>query len=178
MTPNSVTRTRTLCRVLTMCALLAMTATIAACTNYVFLPVDVAYDKLSPPYVVSFVNETGAPFDVLPSSTGTRAGYESVHVAPGESFKAILQLRRFTVGKDSSVAGAQLLDSPFFEHSPPDKAELRFMQDGPHSLLIAIQHPSWFNQYVKTAAKPIELVVPLHGFSLTPLFPKGPQAAP
>jgi len=158
--------------------LLAYALAIAACTNYVFLPVDVAYDKLSPPYVVSFVNQTGAPFEVRPSGTGARAGYTNVSVAPGESFKAILQLRRFTVGKGSSVAGAQVIDGPFFEHSPPDKAEIRFLQGDPRSIFIALQHPSWFDEYSRPAAAPVELIVPVRAFALAPLFPRGPPGGP
>lgn len=165
-------------RSLVALALLAFTLAIGACTTYVFLPVDVSYDKLSPPYVVSFVNETGAPFEVRPSSTGARAGYTNMRVAPGESFKAILQLRRFTVGKGSSVAGAQVVDGPFFEQSPPDKAEIRFVQGEPHSMFIALQHPSWFDEYAQPAAAPAELVVPVRAFSLTPLFPRGPPGGP
>lgn len=169
--PNAILR-----RSLAALALLALT--LGACTTYVFLPVDVAYDKLSPPYVVSFVNETGTPFEVRPSSTGTRAGYSNVRVAPGESFKAILQLRRFTVGKGSSVAGAQVIDGPFFEQSPPDKAEIRFVQGDPRSMFIALSHPSWFEDYSRPTAAPVELVVPVRAFALVPLFPRGPPGGP
>lgn len=161
-----------------LAALALLAVALSACTTYVFLPVDVAYDKLSPPYVVSFVNETGAPFEVRPSSAGAQAGYTNVRVAPGESFKAILQLRRFTVGKGSSVAGAQVIDGPFFEQSPPDKAEIRFVQGDPRSMFIALQHPSWFDEYSRPDAAPKELVVPLRAFSLTPLFPRGPPGGP
>ena len=140
-----------------LAALALIAFALGACTTYVFLPVDVAYDKLSPPYVVSFVNETGAPFEVRPSSTGAQAGYANVLVAPGESFKAILQLRRFTVGKGSSVPGAQVIDGPFFEQSPPDKAEIRFVQGDPRSMFISLRHPSWFEGYVRQDASPIEL---------------------
>ncbi len=159
-------------------ALLAFAVAISACKTYVFLPIDVSYEQLSPPYVVRIVNETGAPFYVRPSSTGTRAGYATVRVQPAESFKAILQLRRFTVGTGSSVPGAQVLDNPYFEHSPPDMAELRFTQSDPHSLLISIQSPTWFDKYVKSDAMPDELVVSLREFSRTPLFPRGPRGGP
>ncbi len=158
-------------------ALLALLA-LGACTTYVFLPVDVAYDNLSPPYVVSFVNETGAPFEVRPSSAGAQAGYTNVRVAPGESFKAILQLRRFTVGKGSAVAGAQVIDGPFFEQSPPDKAEIRFVQGAPRSMFIALRHPSWFEEYSQPEATPKVLVVPLRVFTPAPLFPRGPPGGP
>ncbi len=151
---------------------------LAACRSYVFLPVDVAYEKLSPPYVVSFVNRTGAPFDVLPSSTGQQRGYASVSVPPGGSFRAILQLRRFSVGTGSSVQGAQVLDSPYFEQAMADKAEVRFQQTEPRSILIALQHPSWFSEYEKADAAPLELVVPLRDFPPEPLFPLGPRAGP
>ncbi len=165
-------------RSLAALALLAFTLALGACTTYVFLPVDVAYDKLSPPYVVSFVNETGAPFEVRPSSAGAQAGYTNVRVAPGENFRAILQLRRFTVGKGSSVTGAQVIDGPFFEQSPPDKAEIRFVQGDPRSMFIALRHPSWFEQYARPTAEPVELIVPLRAFSLAPLFPRGPPGGP
>jgi len=178
MIPIRFVRAATLRRAVTTFALLALAATIAACKSYVFLPVDVVYEKLSPPYVVSIVNDTGAPFDVLPSSTGKRAGYATARVQPGEKFKVILQLRRFTVGAGSSVAGAQVLDNPYFEHAPPDKAELRLVQADPYSLFIAIQHPSWFDEYVKSDAAPVELVVHLREFSRVPLFPKGPTTGP
>ncbi len=150
----------------------------AGCTSYVVLPVDVRYEKVSPPYVVTFVNETGAPFDVRPSASGAQAGYANVAVLPGEKFSAILQLRQFTVGAGSSVRGAQVLDSPFFEHSPPDKAEIRFLQRDPHSLLVAIRHPSWFEPYAQTTTAPMELIVPVKAFSLRPLFPRGPTGGP
>lgn len=161
-----------------LAALAFLAVALSACTTYVFLPVDVAYDKLSPPYVVSFVNETGTPFEVRPSSAGAQAGYTNQRVAPGESFKAILQLRRFTVGKGSSVAGAQVIDGPFFEQSPPDKAEIRFVQGDPRSMFIALRHPSWFDEYAQPDATPMELVVRLRGFALTPLFPRGPPGGP
>lgn len=168
----------TLRRAVATFVLLALAATIAACKSYVFIPVDVTYEKLSPPYVVSIVNATGAPFDVLPSSTGKRAGYATIRVPPGQSFKAILQLRRFTVGAESTVPGAQVLDNPYFEHSPPDRAELRLVQNDPHSLLIAIRHPSWFDEYVRPDARPVELAVQLREFSRNPLFPRGPHGGP
>jgi len=170
--------TATLRRAWACCALLALAAALAACRSYVFLPVDVAYEKLSPPYVVSIVNDTGAPLEVLPSSTGTRAGYAGVRVPAGGSFKAILQLRSVSVGAGSSVAGAQVLDNPYFEHAPPDKAEMRLKQGDPHSLLIAIHDPSWFSEYQKSEAAPIELVIPLRRFSRAPLFPQGPRGGP
>ncbi len=159
-------------------ALIAIAATVTACRSYVYMPVDVTYEKLSPPYVVSIVNDTGAPFDVLPSSTGKRAGFPAVRVAPGGNFRAILQLRRFTVGAGSQVPGAQVLDNPYFEHAPPNQAELRLMQNDPHSLLIAVRHPAWFDEYVSQHATPPELMVPLREFSRAPLFQRGPRGGP
>ena len=158
--------------------LLALAGFLAACKSYIFLPVDVAYEKLSPPYIVDFVNQTGSPFDVLPSSTGKLAGFAPVSVMPGQSFRAILQLRRITVGAGSTVVGAQVVDSPYFEQSPPDKAEVRFVQGDPRSKLIALQHPSWFTEYERTDAMPLVLAVTLRDFSPAPLFPRGPRAEP
>ena len=159
-------------------ALFALSLAIGGCVRYVFLPVDVAYHKLSPPYVLNFVNETGAAFEVRPSSTGAGAGLANVHVPPGESFKAILQLRSFTVGAGSSVPGVQVVDGPYFEQVPPDKAEIRFVQGDPRSIFISLQAPSWFDQYEQPDAAPMELVVALRGFTLVPLFPRGPRGGP
>lgn len=165
-------------RLLVVLTLFMLAGLVTACKSYIFLPVDVTYEKLSPPYVVSFVNLTGSPFDVLPSSTGKLAGFAKVTVPPGASFRAILQLRRITVGAGSTVAGSQVMDSPYFEQAPPDKAEVRFEQGDPRSKLVALQHPSWFTEYERTDATPMVLVVPLRDFSLAPLFPRGPQAEP
>jgi hypothetical protein len=178
MIPVRFLRVSQLQRTLATFALLALVATIAACKSYIFLPVDVAYEKLSPPYVVSIGNETGAPFEVRPSRAGANAGYAVVRVPAGGTFKAILQLRRLTVGAGSSVAGAQVLDNPYFEQAGADQAELHLVQGDPHSLLIAIQHPSWFDEYVRQDAAPVELSVRLREFSRVPLFPRGPQVAP
>ena len=173
--PNAIAALR---RAFSRLALLVSVAALSACKTYIFLPVDVTYEKLSPPYVVSFVNETGSPFEVLPSSFGARTGHPNVRVAPGDSFKAILQLRRFTVGTGSSVAGAQVIDGPYFEHSPPDKAEIRFRQAQTRSMLLALQHPSWFDEYESASASPVELRVSVRAFGLTPLFPRGPPGGP
>lgn len=150
----------------------------AGCTSYVVLPVDVRYEKVSPPYVVTFVNETGAMFEVRPSESGRQAGHANVAVAPGGRFSAILQLRQFTVGAGSSVPGAQVLDSPFFMHSPPDKAEIRFVQGDPRSLLVALRHPGWFEPYAQPTTTPRELIVPVKAFSLSPMFARGPSGGP
>lgn len=151
---------------------------LSACATGVSLPVDVAAGKRSPPYLVSFVNQTGAPFDVLPSSAGRVLGQPSVRVPAGGSFEAILQLRRVTVGEGSSTPGVQVIDGAYFEQAMADKAEVRFFQDMPRSGLIALQHPSWFALAEQPGAAPILLVVPLRQFSLTPLFPRGPPGGP
>jgi len=156
----------------------ALLATLAGCTTYVFMPVEVTYEKVSPPYVVSIVNETGNAFDVRPSRTGTSAGYAATRVPPGGSFKAILQLRRFKVGTGSTVAGAQVLENPYFEQAGADQVELRLAQGDPYSIFIAIQDPSWFDKYTMPAASPMELVVRLREMSRTPLYPRGPNAGP
>jgi hypothetical protein len=159
------------------CARLALTvallATLAGCTTYVFIPVDVTYEKVSPPYVVSVVNETGSAFDVYPTRAGTSAGY-----AAGDTFKAVLQLRRFTVGAGSAVRGAQVLDNPYFEQAGADKVEMRLVQGDPYSIFIAIQDPSWFDEYTMPAASPMELVVRLREISRIPLYPRGPKGGP
>lgn len=171
-------RTKALRLALARFALFALATTLVACRSYVFLPVDVAYEKLSPPYVVSVVNDTGAAFEVLPSSAGARTGYASVSVPAGGSFKAILQLRSVRVGAGTSIAGAQVLDNPYFEQAPPDKAEMRLKQADPHSLLIAIHDPSWFGEYENSAAAPLELFIPLQKFSRRAFFPQGPRGGP
>jgi len=168
----------TLYRRLRRMLLPAVALAAAACTSYVVLPVDVNYEKVSAPYVVTFINQTGAPFEVRASESGRRTGYGNVAVAPGGKFSAILQLRQFTVGAGSSVPGVRVLEGPYFEHSPPDKAEIRFAQGEPRSLLVALRHPSWFEPYTQSAAEPIELVVPVKAFSLMPLFPRGPPGGP
>lgn len=106
---------------------------------------------------------------ILPGGMGSRLQ---------RAFEPFLQLRQFTVGAGSSVRGTQVLDSPFFEHSPPDKAEIRFLQRDPHSLLVAIRHPGWFEPYAQTTTAPMELIVPVKAFSLRPLFPRGPTGGP
>jgi hypothetical protein len=159
-------------------ALLALVLAVAGCKSYGFMPVDVAYGRLSPPYLVRLVNDTGAPFEVQPSKTGTVAGYAAIRVPPGDSFLTLLQLRRFTVGSGSSVRGAQVLDHPYFEHSSPDMAELRLRQDEPHAVLISIRHASWFEGYTRQEATPLELVVAVREFSRRPLFPRGPHGGP
>lgn len=178
MRSNLFNRTKALRLALTVLALLALAGGVTACKSYVFLPVDVIYEKLSPPYVVSFVNQTGAPFNVLPTKTGKEAGQQKVTVPPGGTFAAILQLRRITVGADSAVRGVQVVDGPYFEQGGPDKAEVRFIQGEPRSLLVALQHETWFTLYERPDAVPVTLVVSLKDFPSAPLFPRGPQAGP
>jgi len=178
MHTNKFNATATLRRSLMAFVLLALTWAVAACKSYVFLPVEVAYEKLSPPYVVQFVNLTGTPFDVLPTKTGVDVLQPKVTVPPGGTFSAILQLRRIRVGAGSVVRGAQVVDSPFFEQAGADRAEVRFVQGDPHSLLIALQHESWFTPYERHDAVPVTLVVPLKDFPPAPLFPRGPEAEP
>jgi hypothetical protein len=150
---------------------------LAGCAPAFILPVDVAAGRLSPPYLVSFVNETGAPFDVLPSERGRSLGQPAVRVPAGGSFEAILQLRRVTVGTGSAVAGAQVMDGAYFEQAG-DKAEVHFLQEVRRSALVALHHPSWFEGEAQPGAAPILLVVPMKGFSLRPLFPRGPPGGP
>lgn len=151
---------------------------ISACATRVFLPVQVTEVKLSPPYVVSFVNQTGAPFDVLPSTTGRDAGHPVARVHPGATFKTVLQLRRVTVGAGSSVFGVQIVDGPYFEPALGDKAEVHFFQNEPRSSLFALQHPSWFSDEEWTDETPVALLVPVRQFSLAPLFARGPRGGP
>ena len=151
---------------------------LASCRSYVFLPVDVAYEKISPPYVLSFVNETGAAFEVRPSESGRHAGYPSVQVPPGGDFRALLQLRRFTVGSGSAVAGAQVYASPYFEQAGADQAEVIFFQREQRSQLVSLAHPSWFDEYEQPSPSARVLVVTLKDFPLVPLFPRGPLAGP
>ena len=154
-------------------AALALAAGLAACTSYVFPPADVAYEKLSPPYVVALVNDTGSSFAVLPSSSGARAGRGAVLVAPGATFEAILQLRRF-----AGEASAQLVDNPYFEQPRPGAAALRLVQIEEHALSIDLRDPSWFEPYRRPQAAPLELRVVLHELPGEPLFAGGPRAAP
>ena len=168
----------TLRRALATFGATALLASVAACKSYMFMPVDVTYEKLSPPYVVHILNDMSAPFEVQPSSTGARAGYPPVRVTPGESFKAILQLRRFTVGVGSSVAGAQVLDNPYFEQAGPDKAALRLTQGNTYSIFVAIQDAAWFDGYERPDAAPVEIPVRLREFSRVPLYQRGPFGGP
>lgn len=151
---------------------------LVSCRSYVFLPVDVAYEKVSPPHVVSFVNATGAAFEVRPSESGRQAGYASVSVPPGGDFRTLLQLRRFTVGSGSSVPGAQVFASPYFEQSGADQAEVIFFQGEQRSQLVSLAHPSWFDEYEQQAPVPRVLAVTLRDFPLVPLFPRGPLGGP
>lgn len=151
---------------------------LASCRSYVFLPVEVAYEKVSPPYVVSFVNGTGATFEIRPSVSGREAGYASVSVPPGGYFRAFLQVRRFTVGGGSSVVGAQVYASPYVEQAGADQAEIIFFQGEQRSQLISLAHPSWFEEYEQQEPAPKVLSVTLRDFSLVPLFPRGPLGGP
>lgn len=158
-------------------ALIAATLAAAACKTFIDLEVDPAYEKLSPPYVVTFVNETGAPFEVLPSEYG-KASHGNARVQPGETFQATLQLRRVRVGTGSSVKGLQVTDSPYFEHSPPNRAEIRFHQRDTHAILISLEHASWVEPYGRASGPSLELRVPVRVFSAAPLFPRGPPGGP
>src|SRR4051812_14158400 len=95
-------------------ALLAVLA-LAGCSSRTVLPVEVGDGQLSPAYLLSFVNETGAPFEVLPSSTGIEAGQPGVLVPPGGRFEAVLQLRRITVGAGSTTPGVQVVEGAYVE---------------------------------------------------------------
>src|SRR3954465_15996261 len=98
----------------TILAALALFTALTGCVSRIFLPVHVTEVKLSPPYVVSFVNNTTAPFDVLPSDSGRETGHPIARVHPGATFKTVLQLRRVTVGAGSTNPGVQIVDGPYF----------------------------------------------------------------
>jgi hypothetical protein len=167
-------------RALAAFALFAILA-LGACSSRVFLPVQVTELKVSPPYVVSFVNETGAPFDVLPTASGREAGHPIARVHPGATFKTVLQLRRVKVGagsSKSSVSGVQIAEGPYFEPVIADKSEVRFMQGEPRSSLFSFQHSSWFSEHEWHDDTPTALLVPVREFSLSPLFPRGPRGGP
>jgi hypothetical protein len=155
-------------------ALGAVVALLAGCT-YVFLPVDVHYDKLSPPYVLKLVNDTNAPVDVLPTREGAKAGHPRVTVKPGDSFSAVVQLRRFTVGAGSSVHGAQLVETPYVQHVSANLAEMSLEQARPRWLRLSLGHPSWFDAYSRTERMPAQLIVPLGSVGIDPFFSNGPE---
>ncbi len=145
------------------------------------LPVEVTPGELSPPYQVSFVNQTGAPFEVRPSRAGADAGTPIAIVPAGSTFTALLQLRRFTVGAGSAVQGVHVVDGPWFEQSPPDQAEIVFVQGDPQPVLIALGDASWFGAdgaKARAGVAPRVLLVPLRTFPVAPLFPRGPPGGP
>ncbi len=148
---------------------------LAACPGRMHLPVDVTPGELSPPYEVSFVNQTGVPFEVRPSRAGADAGTPNAIVPAGGTFTARLQLRRFTVGAGSAVQGVRVVDGPWFEQSPPDQAEIVFVQGDPQPVLIALGDASWF---AAEGVAPRALLVPLRTFPVGPLFPRGPPGGP
>ena len=67
-------------------ALVSLVALIAGCYNYVALPGETRYERVSPVYALQIVNHTGADFAIEPSDYGREKGFASQPVTNGASF--------------------------------------------------------------------------------------------
>ena len=125
-------------------ALLLVLALLAGCYTYVFLPGEVSYETVSPPYVLQIVNRTGGPFSVEPSAYGNEKGFAPQRVPEGASFDVLMQVRRFRIGDRDRTGAHQVLDGPYIAQQGANTAVIRLRHNELYFLAIDLESERWF----------------------------------
>ena len=152
-------------------ALVSLVALIAGCYNYVALPGETRYERVSPVYALQIVNHTGADFAIEPSDYGREKGFASQPVTNGASFSMPLQLRSFYVTGQDATGGRQVIDAPYIAQAGSNTAVVRIRQAELFMLTVDLESDRWVA--ARDAANTV-LKIELRDFSPKRWFTEGP----
>lgn len=152
-------------------ALASLVALIAGCYNYVALPGETRYERVSPVYALEIVNRTGVDFAIEPSDYGKDKRFASQPVADGASFPMPLQLRSFYVNEQDAMESHQVIDAPYIAQAGANTAVIRIRHAEQYLLTIDLESERWF-----VARDPASAVlkIELRDFSPKRWFTEGP----
>lgn len=153
---------------------LALVAALAGCYKYVFLPGEVKYETVSPPYVVQLANRTGRPFTVEPSEFGRYKKFSGQLVPDGGSFDLLMQIRKFRVTESDITGAQQIMDAPYIEQEGGNSAVIRVRHAELSTQTIDLDSARWLAPRESTTAQPAPLIIELRDFAPRRWFLNGP----
>ena len=154
---------------------LALAAALAGCYKYVFLPGEVQYETVSPPYVLQVANRTGRPFTVEPSEFGRARKLPSQPVPDGGSFELLMQVRKFRVAGSDITGAHQVMDAPYIEQAVGGNTAVIVVRDPiARDLTVDLESPKWLAPREISTAQPPPLRMEIRDFAPRRWFIDGP----
>lgn len=153
---------------------LALVAALAGCYKYVFLPGEVQYETVSPPYVLQIANRTGRPFTVEPSEFGRNRKFSGQLVPDGGSFELLMQIRKFRVTGGDITGAQQVMDAPYIEQEGANTAVINVRHAGLSTQSVDLDSPRWLAPRESATAQPAPLIIELRDFTPRRWFLNGP----
>lgn len=158
--------------------LAALALILGACRTFVFPPVEVTTEAISPTYRLTIENRLAGNLTVVPTEESSAP---KVVRGPGESADFTLVIRRLKVG-GSEVP--QVIKSDFTETEAAGIGRVRLRADEADcagclscDLLIDVRHQSWFAEQTRTENTPPEAKVCVaECFDGRVVFRLGPEA--
>lgn len=149
-------------------------------TYYVFLPVEVTTERVSPVYRLTLINQLETVVSVVPTSVSNDMG--EIAIPPGESHAVVTVLvKQLRVGGNRVN---QITEGPYIEVQGAGVARmsLRTLVDRPPrkscDLQLDLRSDSWFDatEPVRSAEPPVLLVCVAECIVNREIFGNGPQS--
>jgi len=153
----------------------ATSAFVFACYQYIQIPIDIQYEKISPPYLLQIENATTGDLIIEPNGYGRNRSFPEKTIQPNEIVKILLQVRKFKVSPTDLPGSNEVVSGPYIENAGAKTAVVKFKNGVFYNFYIDLDSAGWFTSVESSTPTPRILEVRLEDFNKSRWFIRGPD---